>query len=335
MTTSNPNSIASTKSTSESENPVEDGGIPRVSGGFDIDLRSIVWIVIRGKWVILVCAVLAVLYALNSMKGFVPLYTAQMVVAPLQTGQSLQLPAGVGRLAAGVGISLPNDSSSKFDQFRVLLTSIVLAERLDANYNFVDRIFGGAKDEKTGKPVPPDNFAADVDEFFRRFVQIPEWSPPSAEDIASYIRTTILIREVSTTTPIYSIRFRHHDREFALEFMTAVYNEAENIMREAEIKRVSTQLDYIRERLEQTTIADYRLSMLQILAEQEKRMMVLKADLPYVAEIIDLPVVSNHRTRLNPVMKLVVGLVGGIMIGIVLVLMYRFLRVVFARAPAH
>jgi hypothetical protein len=331
MTVSDPNSIAPTTTTDKSERPDEDGDSIRGPTGFDVDLRSIVWIIIRGKWVILACAVLAVLYAGHSMRGFVPLYTAQMVVMSLQSGQTLQLPASVNRFAAGVGIALPNDTSSKFDQFRVLLTSVVLAKRLDKKYDFVHRMFGGAWDEVTGEPVPPDNFAADIDEFFRGFMEIPDWSPPTAENLGSYIGAFFLIEELSITTPIYRIRFRHPDQDFALELLTAVYMEAEAIMREAEIERVSSQLDHISRKLAQISVADYRLSLIQISAELEKRMMVLQANLPYVAEIIDAPVVSSHQTRPNPILKLVIGLIGGMMIGIILVLMYRFLRVVLAR----
>lgn len=297
----------------------------------DVDLRSIAWALVRGKWTILLAVVICVVYAGYSLTHFVPQYRAGLIVASLTSGNSLRLPSSLGQLAAGVGVSIPQESSTKFDRFKVVLGTVELARRLDEKYGYVKTIYDGSWDRVTGEPIPPTHFQSKVDGFFRQFFRIPEWTEPTVQSLATYIGSSIQVNTTATNTPIYTIEYVFPDREFALQFLSNVYSEAENLLRESEEQQVAVQLNYLSEKLQQTAIADYKGSLLLLIGEQEKRMMTLNPELPYLGEVIQYPSVTDTATRPSVILRLLMGLVFGVVIGSIVVILYRILRFVFAR----
>jgi hypothetical protein len=301
---------------------------------FEVDIRSLIIAVYRAKWFLLVVVVVSVLYGGYSLTSFEPVYRAKMIVAPFGGDAGLQLPAGVGAIMSGAGVNLGGKESTKFEQFRILLSSVVLAQRLDAKYGYVRRIFGGYWDEDSKSWIPPTGFRVDLDEFFRGFIKVPKWSPPMTEDLADYIRGSINLQRLANSE-IYEISYVSADQEFAVEFLSQVYSEAEEYLKGREVDKVERQIEYVRQKIEQTTVADYRLSLLTVLAGQEKRMMSLSVDLPYLAEYIQPPVASDRQTRPKIMTTLAISAIAGFAIGVVAVLLLHLLLVVLrTRRPA-
>lgn len=136
-------------------------------------------------------------------------------------------------------------------------------------------------------------------------------------------------------TNIYRIAFSHPDREFALTFLTRFYTGAEQLLREDETKQVEAQIAYVRAKLEETTIADYRASLVQVLAEQEKKMMALRSGLPYVANYIEPATVSDRPSRPAVLRNLVLGLIAGLVFGVILVLLINVSKSILTRPPSR
>ena len=73
---------------------------------------------------------------------------------------------------------------------------------------------------------------------------------------------------------------------------------ADEHLREGTVNRTARQIEYIEEKLRTTALVEHRLAMVQLLSDQEKTMMMIQLDLPFAAELFEVPVVSDiHPSR--------------------------------------
>ena len=85
-------------------------------------------------------------------------------------------------------------------------------------------------------------------------------------------------------------------------------------------------LAYIESKLATVTVAELRLSLVELLSNQEKRMMMIKVDLPFAARIIQPPVASEDPTFPKPFLALALAVAGGLFVGVFLVFLIDALR---------
>jgi capsular polysaccharide biosynthesis protein len=313
--------------TREVDNKSEPGRLSAI----DPDIYRLTWVILRGWWIILIVVILSVVYAGYSLKKFAPTFTAHMLVREVQSKSGgLQMPSRLTNLAQGFGVAIKDDASSSFDHFTVLLGSVQFAEKLDRKYDYVKRIYAGQWNEATQSWIAPVGWRADLDEYFRGFAPIEEWSPPTAHQLAGYVAGNIAIIEIQKFADMHKIQFQHPDAEFALEFLQNVYQEAEDELHAQELERVSNMLTYVRNKLAKITISEYRDSLIFVLAGQEKKMLELQSGAPNIAEIIQPAVVSDRASSPNIMVRLVLGAIVGFALGGALVLMVAFLRNVVA-----
>ena len=116
------------------------------------------------------------------------------------------------------------------------------------------------------------------------------------------------------------ISFKSPYPVFAGTFLDLLYREADNIIREETRVRTSLQIGYIERQLGRVSVIEYRKVLTDLLASQEKSMMMLNVELPYVASVIEPPFVSELPTHPKPITALLVSLVLGIFLGVFLAL---------------
>ena len=300
-------------------------------GAIDPDIYRLTWVILRGWWIILIVMILSVVYAGYSLKNFAPTFTAHMLVREAQSKSGgLQIPNQLSNLAQGFGVAIKDDSSSTFDHFAVLLGSVQFAEKLDRKYDYVKRVYAGQWNEATQSWKAPVGWRADLDDYFRGFAPIGEWSPPTAHQLAAYVAGNISVIELQNYNDMYKIQYQHPNAEFALEFLQNIYQEAEDELHAQELERVSNMLTYVRNKLATITISEYRDSLIFVLAGQEKKILELQSGAPHIAEIIQSPVVSDRASSPNILVRLVLGAIVGFALGGALVLMVVFLKNVVA-----
>jgi LPS O-antigen subunit length determinant protein (WzzB/FepE family) len=309
--------------TSEADNK---SGFGRLST-IDPDIYRLTWVLLRGWWIILIMVALSVVYAGYSLTKYGPTFTAHMLVREIHSNSGgLQLPSRLTNLAQGFGVAVKDDSSTSFNHFTVLLESVKFAEKLDQKYGYVKRIYAGQWDEAAQSWKAPIGWRADLDNYFRGFAPVGEWSPPTAHQLAGYVAGNISIFEVQNRHDIHKIQFQHPDPEFALEFLQNIYQEAEDELHAQELDRVSKMLTYVRNKLAKITISEYRDSLIFVLAGQEKKMLELQSGAPHIAEVIQPPVVTDRPSSPNVLVRLVLGAIVGLALGGVMVLIVAFLR---------
>ena len=159
----------------------------------------------------------------------------------------------------------------------------------------------------------------------RAFFDLPVWTPPSAEKLAKRLTDELDIMEIPLTG-MRRIAFRHKDPEFAAQFLRWLHEEADGLIREEAQERTTRQIQYIEEKLATVFVAEHRMSLTQLLSDQEKQMMMIQVDLPYAARIIEPPIVSDRPTSPKVIRNLLFEVVGGAILGVFIVLLVGALR---------
>ena len=323
--------------TQASPDPFEPLAGPRVradapeSTVFDAELtiRDHLLSIWRGKWIILATMAAVVGSVTVWMKMTDPLYTASMVIAPATdagTGGLASKLSQFGGLASLAGINLPSDETvSPFAQFNEVVTSVAVAQRLQENYGVNQKVFESSWDAENTRWVPPQGPVAELRTRVLRFFNFPMWTPPSAGALAKFLSDE-LVKSYVARSGMRRLEFRHEDPEFAVQLLRWIHYEGDELIRELARERTSRQIAYIERKLATVSVSEYRLSLIQLLADQEKQMMMIQVDLPFAARIIEAPLVSATPTFPKPFRFLALGAAVGFFIGVMLLYLIDSLR---------
>ncbi len=298
------------------------------------DIHLLVWVLLRGWWIILIVFIVAVVYSGYSLTKHSPVHTAHMVVREIDPSGGFAMPARIAGLAEGLGVNIRDGmETTVFDDFKILVRMERFSQVLDQKYGYVRKVYGGQWNEGSQSWNPPTGWRVDLDDYFRGFAPIAEWTPPNTQKLAQYIAGSVSLVDVESDSVAVRIQYQHPDADFALQLLSDVYQTGEELLRNQEMTRIFDRISYVRERLANITISEYRQSLIFVLAEQEKKLLELQSGQPYVAEIIQPPVVTVRPSSPNILVRLILGAIVGLVLGALLVIVVAFLRSVLTRKP--
>lgn len=283
-----------------------------------IYVRDIVAIALRGWWVVLLTTALAVGLVSVWMSMVEQQFTAEMTVAPagVNTGPNLGALSAVARFA-GLG-ETTTEEVPKYIRFQQIISSTVLTERLQQRYQVMQRVFKDRWDPATRSWNAPSNPLDKIKAVVNPWFGLPAWSDPSAKTLVEYLREEVAVSEVGDTAML-KFSYSHNDPEFALSLLAWLHAEADEILREEAREAAKRQVTYAGERLASISVSDYRAMMLSVLAEEEKKLLLIEASGPYAALIVDPPTVSDQPTFPRPIVFLLAAVIAGGALGTVLV----------------
>jgi len=291
-----------------------------------IDLRELLWVLLKGSWLIILLAAIGVVFGIRHLHDHVPLYEASMIVAP--TSES----GGSGRVSAKLGIlaGIAGDIGSAarvtlFDRLKQIFGSREFAVNMEKRHQLIGILYGSSWDEEKQVWKEPSGLRYEIGEIANKFLKQTQWHPPDIESLSKYLVGSIDF-EMVEGTPFYKVSTRNRDGEFALWILQSAYAEAERILRFQDREQVHQRQDYLEAKLEKVQLQDLRGMFLEMLQGEVRRAMLLDSDLPYAARVIEAASVS---TRPNvPSLNLEIGwrMTLGFLLGIILILINYFVR---------
>lgn len=262
-------------------------------------------------------------------------YTANAIIAPApQDASSLSSFSGLGaKLGSLAGIKLGGASDEEFSKYMQLITSTRLAAKLEGKHGFTRMLFCGY-DGKNKKWVDPST-SCRIRNFIKQLVGLPAWQPPSASDLADYIKRRIDVSDLEgggllkgSTGSIEAISYSSKDPEFAKQFLNAVLTEADILARQDRLSDTRNRVAYLTHAIDSANEIYLKENLGQILQSQQSNMMVLQSDKFYAIDVIDPVALDPHPTpRIVPVVAtgVFLGLLSGV-IGAFFVLQHRLTR---------
>ena len=268
---------------------------------------------IRRHWAwILVATVLAAIAALALQALSPPVYTASAVMGPASSGSdSLQGKlSGLAGLAGLAGVNLGRDAGTPaFEKFKFMVYSKRLGDYQAAKPGFLQKMFPRQWNAVTRQWKEPTGLGQSVRSAINPVFGLPAWLPPGGDDVAATYDRNLGVSKVSTTEMV-RMTYKDRDPERALELLKGIIQDSDNLIRMDAASRAAQQAEYLRGRLAQTTIEDYRSTLLKLLAEQEQTLMLTQSSLPFSAEPVQEPIVDRVPNKRPVLYALIAAVVG-------------------------
>ena len=293
-----------------------------------VDLRFLFAVLWRHRWIFLALVVAGGLYGLYRMHDHTPTYRASMVVAPTSAGgEGLS-----GRISSilptfqSLGLSLGgSQEASNFDRLKLVMGSVTLARHLQDKFGLLQRIHEDIWREDSRSWAGPDGTLFEWEQGVLSFLNLGTWQAPSVESLARSLRSGIEF-ELSQDSGFVEIGYAHPDRDFALWLLRTVYEEADDMLRRQDHVANSERKSYLGEKLAESTVVEMRQALATLLLQEEQTSMMLTADLPYAARVIEPAYVSRFPLTPSVLIEAVLPIALLVTVGIVLIVMRTLLR---------
>jgi uncharacterized protein involved in exopolysaccharide biosynthesis len=264
-------------------------------------------------------AIALALFSVLTLIGSKPQYKVVMTVVPApadQGGGQSALPTS-GALSSLLGIA--GGGNVNFLRYQKLLSSTVVAQRLQDKYDMLHVVFRNYWDPERHIWVPRYTMRDYLTGWLLRLSNVPTFSPPDATALAKYLEGALTILPTQSSD-IVSITMETPDVDYAKRIMLEAHEQANQVLRDQVIRRARLQVGYLEGKLNQTPVEDYRATLLIILGNQQKTLMLAQTDASYAAEILSPPVASPTPIAPRPVLTLFVAVLVGLLSGFAVVI---------------
>lgn len=218
-------------------------------------------------------------------------------------------------LAAGAG-------ATDYARYQDILASTVVADRLEKKYGMLKTVFAGQWDAKNNKWVPPEpTLVSTIKGWFIRLANIRPWHPPDVTDLAGYLKGNLLITP-STLTDITVIEMESRDPALAAKLMLAAHREANQVLSDQVAARARQQVKYLEDKLATTMVSDYRATLLALLSQQEKTVMLTQTNASYAADVLSPPIVWPTPVSPRPILSIFVAALVGSLLGLLVTIFF-------------
>jgi hypothetical protein len=292
----------------------------------EIDLMDAVRDVTGAKKTLLGAVILAILLAfLIAIFGHKS-YTAQAELGPAQSSAQsgpnspLNEISGAASLL-GVTVNQPDDD---FVKYKELLSSQRLADALYQNQSLRPIIFGAQWDAGRGEWQMPLGIGTAVRGVFNVAAGKPFWSPPGAFGVQNYLANKLNIL-TDKVTGYFKVSIAEDTPENATQLLRAIILTADDIVRQSVKNQAAARIAYLTKTLKTTTLQDERDTMINLLASQEKVLMLSSADKTYAVDIIDPPAADPQ----HPSPRLIAVLGIAIVLAVFIVILWSVVRGMF------
>lgn len=286
-----------------------------------VDYLLLVW---DRKWLLAGCLAGGIILAVAYLLVATPVYTAAMVVKPVDRSSGFGPGAVFGRLrAAGLtaldGISLDTlgQKVTPYDEFLTLITSHRVARRIHDEHDVLPKILHRQWDSESKTWIKPEGVIFAVKEWLKRILGRPAWSPPNADTLSRYIEDSVKVGYMGTTA-MRRISFSFPDRRFAEWFLQALYDTAERELRTAARANATAVLAQAQDKLRTIEDMKHRAIIYDLIGDLERQALFLADDITFSAELVEPPVSDPRPTSPKPFTVLAFGIVLGLLAGVLL-----------------
>ncbi len=288
----------------------------------EFNLRTILDALLAGWRTIAAFIAVAILYTLMTLATTPATYRVQMMVLPAPSDTAQQSSSGSGALTALLGIAGGAQSGSDYIRYQRLMGSPAVAQRLQNKYNLLQYVFSDRWDEKRKQWRPARaTLRIILLGWLFDISHVPVSPPPDATALADFITAQIQILP-SQTTDVVNVSMTSRNADFAKRIMLLAHEQTNALLRDQVAARARQQVAYLQGKLAQTSVADYRATLLALLSAQEKNLMLTQTDASFAAEIVSPPIASPVPVSPRPVLSMAVAVLVGGLLGAALVIFF-------------
>lgn len=262
-------------------------------------------------------------------------YTAKMQLTAAESGGG-KMPSGLSGLGSIVGVDIGIDSGSSFALFGEAVKSEAVARRLAADERIMKGIFSAHWNADAGAWREPPSPVRAVTRPAKSLLGIPDrpWAKPGSSELRDVLQTQLIVSE-DKKKGVTTLSFEHRDAELARHLIETAAREADDFLRAKSLARANDYVVYLEQRLEESQVAEYRLSLAQALTSYENMRMMASANSAFAAEPFGPSIVSQRPTSPQPLIVLLTAMLAAFLAWAGYVLLVEPLIAGRRRAPAN
>jgi hypothetical protein len=251
-----------------------------------------------------------------------------MVVGPTS---AVPAQAGLGNLSSlslgslgGIGAKITSfvggnsgSAVAPFDAFQQSLTSNELARRLLRHSDLMHKVFYHEWNGAAGRWQQPSGLVPSLKSAVRYILGLPQWHPPDAYTVEKFLDNN-LAKTPQPGSAMIALSFEFQDPTVARDFLQAVYDESDRIVRNIDLYRSTKIIESVNRDLSDSTTlsASARQDLIQFVDQEYQVKALARADAAYAADVFDALSVSPRPTSPTAPAALILGAILGIIGGL-------------------
>jgi hypothetical protein len=248
-----------------------------------------------------------------------PSYTVSLSVAPVSQN-SAQLGGGLDALAKLGGIDIGGAGDTvQFQLFITGLTSRDAANQVALDQPLMRQLFPEQWSQEDQEWKAPHGLVHFLATAVKEAIGIPvvPWAPPSGSDVQTFL-TDHLEVDYNPKSPAVALRLQSEHPKAILELMRRLVSIVDTQIRESALQRANDYIAYLKPRIDQERVVEYKAALLNQLAMQEHTRMMASAHVPFAMQIFSQPAVSKRPTAPKTIPLLILALFAGVGLGVLL-----------------
>ena len=289
----------------------------------EIDLRELFLVLWRGKYIVFLAAILAIVCASFYLRSAERKYSVQMVLKSVVAKTSGPNLSGFSGLASLAGISLPSSSVSDFTTYQKLIFSEEVAEKIFTNKELVEKLFRGEWRSDTQSFEAP--LIGNIGKLTKRVkllltgAEKEKYIPPNPKRLSMLMVSRFSISEDHGSSFI-TILTETSEPDVMLELISNASQETDKLLRERFLVTAEATLEFYYKKLLTSRSPEHREALAKLISAEDQKLMLASKSSNFVAERLTMPSVSLYPTSPKSNLVLALGFVLGIFLGAAIVL---------------
>lgn len=237
-----------------------------------------------------------------------PYYVVTMSVMPTNSAQST---GGLMQPYLSSFLSGRAGGNPKFEVFLQILTGPATSETLiKSRPNIIKQMFPARWNASADKWIyePPSFFERMLGRNYHVIA-------PNYADVSAYLTKNIEVSN-SVSSPLTTLRVKTFNPRFGVILLRDTYLAAEEVLRHNQKAYSKIKLEFLLRRLSRSNKKDEEATLIKLITEQEKNLMLLSKRLPYVAQVVEPPQLPVIPAGPSPVKTLLVSIIIGLFFGV-------------------
>ena len=294
----------------------------------EIALRELFLILWRGKYVIFLISLLAIVFSSIHLRNSERTYSVEAVFKSVAEGDGGPNLSGFSGLASFAGISLPTSSGSDFMTYQKLIFSEEVAEKVFTNRELVQKIFQGEWNSDTKSFVAPvSGRVGNLKQLVKSVltgVEKRKYIAPNPKRL-SMLLAGILNISIDKSTGFILISAETSNPDLALELISKVTQETDNLLKERFFATAEDTLEFYNQNILTSRSPEHRQALAKLISAEDQKLMLASKSRNFVAEPLTMPSVSLYPTSPKSSLVLALGFVLGTFLGAAMVLGRHFI----------
>lgn len=294
--------------------------------GDEIDLRELLVVLWRGKWIIAIATFLLIVLSVFYTLSLPNIYKSEALVAPVNDDANMRIPGQLGGLAALAGVNLGGGSDNKTAlAIEVLKSRDFIGRFIEENDLYVPVMAAtGWSRSNNSLEINERSYDSEMREWVRE-VKAPFAAKPSVQETyAEFMR--LLSVSQDNNSGMVRIGIQHFSPYLAKEWVDKLVQAINEDMRQRELSEAKRSIDYLNEQIAQTNLADARTMLFSLVEEQTKTLMLANVRSEYVFKTIDPAIVAERKEKPARALIVVITVFFGVFLTMVMMLASHFMR---------